>query len=159
MEETRRVSQSLNITKQKNRTMNKQVQLLNESRERYAIGEMRGAIPFDGDVDAPGEVSDEDDQEESREKKYCELSHKAKPKTHPDHFKECIIESKEPNNAICLMCDPQDPVREMKLSGRLNSGQAVSGDTVAVKIIMKKAYLSSKEYREVLKPLISMESA
>ena len=154
IKESRKVSQSLNVTTQKNRTVNKQVQLLRESHERYTSGssddnnfsincaeltEMIGEIPFHGDVDAPGEVGDEGDQEESsRPRYYKELSPndlKANLKTHPDLFKECIIELEGPHDAMCRMCDPQDPVREIKIFGRKNSGPAMNGDTVVVEII------------------------
>ena len=118
IEESRKVSQSLNVTTQKNRPVNKQVQLLSESRERYAsessddnslstncaeLTEMIGEIPYDGDVDAPGEVGDEgpegDQEESSRSEYYEELSPndlKFELKTHPKDFKECIIELEGP---------------------------------------------------------------
>ena len=147
-------TQSLNVSKQKNRTVIKQVQLISESHKRYASGssddsslstdcagltEMIGEIPYDGDVDAPGEVGDEGDQEEGRRPRYYdELSPndlKTKLKTHPNDFKECIIELEGPHDAMCRTCDPQDPIREIKISGRMDSGTAMNEDTVVVRIM------------------------
>ena len=153
MEVSKKVSQSLKAIKRNNETVNKQEQLLNESRERYTSGssedynlstncaeltEMIGEIPFDGDVDTPGEVGDEEDAEVRRKKYYEELPPdelKAKLKDDPDHYKECIIKLKSPHDAICQTCDPHDPVRAIKICGRMNSGPAMSGDTVVVKIV------------------------
>ena len=35
---------------------------------------------------------------------------------------------------MCRTCDPQDPIREIKISGRMNSGPSMSGDKVVVRV-------------------------
>ena len=155
MEESKKVSQSLKAIKRKNETVNKQEQLPKESRERYTSGssvdqklsincadltEMIGEIPLDGDVDAPREVCNAENQEVVRGEKYYEQLLppdvlKTKLKRGPDLFKECIIKLESPYDAMCQTCDPQDPIREIKICGRMNSGTAMSGDTVVVEII------------------------
>ena len=96
------------------------------------LTEMIGGIPLDGDVDEPGEVGTGEDQEEDNDLK-------TKLERYPDRFKKCIIELEGTNDAMCRTCDPQDPIREIKICGRKNCGRAMSGDTVVVEIITSQA--------------------